>query len=379
MSFSEQVLKNKALHDSIFTFNKFGLGDKGIPPEAGAHVLENGDVEIKIFAPEAKTVRIEAWADSLSLVKRGDGMFEGVLGFKANATGPRTLDIYIDGTLVLIPYIPLYWTANRPCNFIEMPDEDIDYFLIKDVPHGMMLHTIYPSKVTGDWERCVVYTPPGYMTGNERYPVLYLNNGGGDNETSWEYSGRLPYIMDNLIASGEAVPFIIVMINTMLRANGNIAIFRDRDYEKLLVEDCIPFIEKNFRVKTGKWNRAIAGLSMGAYLTCDIGFWHPETFGNMGTFTASMTTQDEYESYARPYPEVISNAKTFGEKYKVYFRSTTPLENHFDWFEADDRLCKEYGIDKLPCYHRVVYSDTTSKWNSWRKGLRDFAKLLFKE
>lgn len=379
MEHPDRVLKNKALRDEAFSFDRVCLENTGIPDDAGIRVLRDGSVEIRIFAPSAREIRVEAWADSIPLTKRENGMFEGVLPFREDSTGPRTLDVYMDGTLVLIPYIPLYWTANRPCNFVEMPDPDPDYFLIQDVPHGMMLHTVYPSTATGDWERCVVYTPPGYMNGDETYPVLYLNNGGGDNETSWEYSGRLPYIMDNLIAAGEAVPFLIVMNNAMLRENGVISNARDRGLEKLLIEDCIPFIEKNFRVKPGKWNRAIAGLSMGAYMSCDIGFWHPEVFGNIGTFTASMTTLEHYENYERPYPDVIADAESFAQKYRVYFRSTTPLENHFEWFEDDDRLCEKYGIDRLPCYHRVVYSNTTSKWNSWRKGLRDFSKLLFKE
>lgn len=379
MNFSEDILKNKALCDELFSFNKMCFENTCIPEDVGVHILSDGSIEIKIFAPKAKTVRIAAWADNVSLEKREDGMFRGVLPFKEDSTGPRTLDIYIDGTLVLIPYIPLYWTANRPCNFVEMPDEDMAYFLVKDVPHGVMSHAIYYSKATGDYERCSIYTPPGYMNSKESYPVLYLNNGGGDNDTSWEYSGRVAYIMDNLIASGEAVPFIVVMNNAMIRLGGRISNHRDRGLEKLLLEDCIPFIEKNFRVKTGKWNRAIAGLSMGAYMSCDIGFWHPEVFGNIGTFTASMTTEEKWENYVRPYPTVISDPKGFGEKYRVYFRSTTPLENHFEWFEEDDRLCTKYGIDTLPCYHRIVYSNTTSKWNSWRKGFRDFAKLIFRD
>lgn len=379
MEFSRDCLSNKLFYEHALSFDELSFERSDVPPDAGAKVLSNGDVELKVFAPHAKKVVIRAWIDEIDMNKRSDGMFEGILPFRISWTGPRTLDIYVDGDLFLSPHLPIYWTANRPVNFVEVPDPDMDYLLIKDVPHGMMTHATFWSEPMKNWERCTIYTPPGYMNGSESYPVLYLQNGGSDNETSWEYSGRIARIMDNLLAEKKALPFIIVMNNTMLRYDGKVSNTRDRAYEEMLINCCIPYIDSNFRTKTDKWNRAIAGLSMGSYMTNDIGLWHPETFGSIGAFTASMSTLEHWEVYERPYPEIIKDAEAFGKNYKLFYRSTTPLEDHFNWFEDDDALCAKYGIDKLPGYHRNVYSNTTSKWNSWRLGFRDFAQLLFRD
>ncbi len=381
MEFSKEFLANKMFIQHALSFDRLSKGRK-YAPDAGYEIMPNGDVALRVYAPNAKCVRAEAWADKVSFTRRDDGMFEGVLPYDEKDTGPRTVNIYIDEALVLSPYLPIYWTEDRPCNFVEMPDEAVDFAMVKDVPHGMMLHATFWAEATGDWERCTVYTPPGYMNGTDSYPVLYLQNGGSDNETSWEYSGRVANIMDNLIAEGKAVPMLIVMNNAMLRAGGEISNFRDRALESIIVDSCIPYIEQNFRVKTDKWNRAIAGLSMGAYMSNDIGFWHPELFGYIGGFTASMTTTETWERYERPWPQVLKAAQeditTFSDKYKVFHRSTTTLENHFEFFEADDELCARAGIDKLDGYYRFVYPPTTSKWQSWRMGIRDFAQEIFK-
>lgn len=299
-------------------------------------------------------------------------------------TGPRTVNVCLDGTVLLYPYLPIYWTSNRPCNYIEVPDPDGEFHMIQDVPRGAMYREIIPVEATGAPERIMVYTPPGYMKGTEEYPVLYLINGGTDNEVCWEYTGRISHIMDNLIAKKECVPFIVVMCNSMLRKNGQIPFFYDGvatvddTVERMLLDSCIPYIEQNYRVKTGKQNRAIAGLSMGAYITCDIGLAHPEIFANVATFTACMTHETITMDYKRPYKKVMADPKKFNENYKVFFRSTTRLKDHFNYFESDDEICAKAGIDQLPCYFRTVYPPNTSKWNSWRMGVRDFAKLLFR-
>lgn len=379
--FTRDYLKNKMHIDHAISFDRLAISKK-LPQDLGAETLPNGDIILRVYAPEAKSVIIQSLKDTLHGVKRPDGVFELTLKYNPCETGPRTLNISVDGTPMLSPYLPIYWTEDRPCNFVEVPDTAHEFALVKDVPHGAVVSQMFYSKTTGDYERCYIYTPPGYMKSSESYPVLYLQNGSSDNETSWVYSGRVAHTMDNLIAEGKAVPFIIVMNNAMLRAGGEISNKRNGDLDRIICEDCLPFIEENYRVKTDKWNRAIAGLSMGAYLSNDIGFRHPELFGYMGGFTASMTTQEDSNDSMRPYHEVLRRAKedltTFSDNYRVFYRSTTVRENHFEYFEGDDALCADAGIDKLPCYTRRVYSERTSKWSSWRMGIRDFAQLIFK-
>jgi len=117
---------------------------------------------------------------------------------------------------------------------------------------------------------------------------------------------------------------------------------------------------------------------MGSYQTNDIGFRHPELFEYMGQFTAGITQDPNKWTYERKYKEAISNPKEFEKNYKVFFRSTTPNEDHFEFFEEDDRIYENAGVEKLPCYVRKVYPEGTSRWKSWRLGLYYYAQLIFK-
>ena len=381
--FSREFLANKMFSDDALSFdqsNKFLL-EPGLA-NTGALVQENGDVVFRIYAPYAKEVEIKfdlMRIDDLTLQKRSDGVFESVLKFDGRNTGPLTVKVYVDGMYFLYPAIPLHWSASSPRNHVEIPDPDLEFAFINDNPHGAVSREIYWSKALSRWARCMVYTPPGYMNSSSSFPVLYLQHGGGENETVWTYAGRAAQILDNLISRGESKPFLIVMNNDMVRYPNTPPRVIDLGFERMLLQDCIPYIEKQYRVRPDKWNRAIAGTSMGCMMSCDIAFRHPEIFGNLGTFNASMIhDQGSFNTtYERPYPRVITNPQKFGQDYKVYFRSTMPLEDHFPYFLADDKLCAENGIDKLPIYHRIVYPDRTSKWNGWRMGLRDFSKLLF--
>lgn len=380
--FSKEFLSNKVFSDLALDFDPPNPPQiNGKPIEAGAFVQSNGDISFRIYAPKAKdvTLRFGLVRDGqFILTKQENGVFEGLLPYDENHTGPMNVDVYVDSMIFLDPYIPIHWSAGRPHNLVEVPDAELEFMFVEDVPHGVVSRHIYWTDVLKSWERCVVYTPPGYMKSNKEYPVLYLLHGMGENETVWQYCGKVAYILDNLIAEGKAEPLIIVMNNGMVRysytANGVI----DEAFERILTESCIPSFDKNYRVKTGKWNRAIAGLSMGSYQSCDIGFRHPELFGSIGTFTASMTHETLRMSYERPYPAVMRYPEQFARNYKVYFRSTTPVEDHFDYFVADDEICANAGIDKLPSYHRIVYPKRTTKWNSWRMGLRDYAQLIFR-
>jgi enterochelin esterase-like enzyme len=380
---TQDFRSNKLFMDQALAFDPAYPAPIDVKPvESGVLVQSNGDVLFRIHAPRAKDVTLQldhVRHGQLVLGRRDDGVFEGLLPYDENHTGPINVDVHVDGMMFLDPFMPIHWSANRPRNFVEVPDAAMEFMQIKNVPHGAMSREIYWADALRSWERCIVYTPPGYMKSTEEYPVVYLLHGGGDNETTWEYCGRVAHILDNLVAAGKAEPFLVVMNNGMLRYDGTRRGVVDDAFRRMLTESCIPHVEKNYRVKSGKWNRAIAGLSMGAYMSSDIGFKHPELFGSVGTFTASMTHESFPTTYERPYPAVMKDPRKFAEDYRVYFRSTTPREDHFEYFVADDAICAKAGIDRLPSYHRVVYSKRTTKWNSWRLGLRDFAQLIFRE
>lgn len=381
--FSQEYLSNKLFLDQTLSFNKMGEYRNGT--KGGAFPQPNGNVLVRLYVNGGKTVKLHVSVSNhvytdVVLENKGGNVFEGTIPYDKRMSGPANVNVYVNGAEVLVPDLPIIWTDNRPQNNIEIPDEDGDHLLIKDVPHGSLTRELIWSHSTGAWERCMVYTPAGYKQSEQPLPVLYLLHGGGDNDQMWEYVGKMSHTLDNLWAEGKAEKFVVVMMNGMLRANGWVGSPVDTAFEQMLIQDCIPFIEENYRVKTDKWNRAIAGLSMGAYMTCDISFAHPELFGSIGTFTASMSKEGErFATYERPYPRVLkAGAEEFAKNYKLYWRSTTPQENHLEFFLADDELLKEAGIYNLPCHHRMLYAPTISKWSSWRKGLRDFAQLLFK-
>lgn len=381
--FTQEFLNNKLFLDQTISFDRMGTYRDGT--QGGAFPQSNGDVLVRLHIPGGKTAKLHIFVSNkvfadVELEKKDGDVFEGIIPFDARMTGPANVNVYVNGAEVIVPDLPVIWTDNRPQNNIEIPDENADYLLVKDVPHGSLTRELIYSRSTNAWERCLVYTPASYRKSDKLLPVLYLLHGGGDNEMMWEYVGKMSHTLDNLWAEGKAEEFVVVMMNGMLRTGGGIGGLVDYAFEQMLIQDCIPFIEENYRVKTDKWNRAIAGLSMGAYMTCDISFAHPELFGSVGTFTASMMKSDGFATYERPYPHVLAEgAEEFAKKYKLYWRSTTPQENHLEYFLGDDELLKKAGIFDLPCHKRMLYSPETSKWNSWRMGLRDFAQLVFKE
>lgn len=400
MEFSKELLENRIFDLSELNFdftsrkkrNSFGTFD----PEADRScVLQpNGDYILKFLAPNAREIKVVPWFGDptpegyapwrdkpLYAQKDEDGVFTLLLPFDERKTGPRNLDIYVDGTFVVWPYFPVYWSGGKVWNYLEIPDNDMAFSYIYDVPHGSVTQNFFYSRETKHCERCVVYTPPGYEKDEQAYPVLYLQHGGTENETVWTSCGRVNFIMDNLIARGECKPFIIVMNNGMLRYDTlEEKNYVDDCFENILINDCIPFIDNRYRTKADKWNRAIAGLSMGSMQTNDIGFKHPDIFGNMGSFTSTMYHPTFFTTYERPWPKVMANPEQFMKDYKVFYCSATPQEDHIPLFMKDAEIMREAGIEgKMPGYRRVLHDGRFIRWDSWRMGLREFATMLFRD
>ncbi len=395
MAADKNVMDNKIFKVQELSYDASTLNEKegsGIVSKA-TELMEDGSYRIRIGAPKAKEVTIlpwfgdptaegyAPWRDKLiTCTKNEDGIFECILPFSRNKTGPRNIEVYIDGTYVLWPYLPIYWSDGHPFNFLEVPDSALDFCYIENVPHGQIVQDFYWSAETNETERCIVYTPPGYMNGDDTYPVLYLQHGGFENETVWTDCGHVNLIMDNLLARKDCVPFLIVMNNGMVRyKNVPAPNYVDDCFENSLIHSCIPYIESHYRVKLGKWNRAIAGLSMGSMQTNDIGFKHPDIFGNMGSFTSTMYSTDFHTTYERPWPKVMSDPDKFMRDYKVFFCSATPQEDHIPFFRKDEEIMRKAGIEgKMPGYRRVVHDGRFIRWDSWRMGMREFATMLFR-
>ena len=357
----------------------------GEETDTGGFVKEDGSVTFRIYAPKMENVTMRIAVSNkqsyeFTFEKKENGVFELFIdNSDGHFNGSLTLNLFFNGVRLLYPYLPVHWSQNKPVNYFEFPCSGHDYASLKDVRHGAVSTQIYYSKVRKQFERCLVYTPPGYMKSAESYPVLYLQHGGGENETVWDSTGHVSFILDNLIAEGECVPFIVVMNNNVVHYPETPAGKIDHCFEDMLLQDCIPFIEENYRVKTGKENRAICGLSFGSYITNDIALFHPDMFSYVGALTGSMYHGEEKMAvYERPYRTLMKSGDVIKDNYKVYRQSATPEEDWIDYVYEDHKICVENGIAEMEGYHFVIHPPKTNKWTSWRMGLRDFAKLLFR-
>ena len=271
----------------------------------------------------------------------------------------------IDGGVVNDPGTGNYFGSCRWESGIEIPAPDQDFYACRtDIPHGNIQKILFYSKSLGKMQEATVYLPNGYgklVKGKqERYPVLYLQHGWGENETSWPVQGCAGLIMDNLIAEGKIKPFIIVMAYGLTNdiKFGTIGKFDAKEFETLLVDELVPFIDKNYLTKADKWNRAMAGLSMGGVETKLITLRRPEVFGYWGLLSGGQ--------YA---PEEINDTK----QVRLIFESCGSKE-------FPDGINKSVEALKAAGYNAVgfVSEGTAHEFLTWRRSLREMAPLLFK-
>jgi len=346
------------------------------PGKEYPQVNSEGRVRIQISAPGANKVQLDIGAVKYDLIKDDKGVWTGESA--PQDEGFHYYQLNIDGASVPDPNSLYFFGASRWGSGIEIPAKDQDFYALKNVPHGQVREQIYFSKTNNSTRRCFVYTPPGYdKDATKRYPVLYLQHGGGENETGWSSQGKAGLIMDNLIAKGKAKPFIIVMDNgtwSMARppAGERPAEWPPKGwadgFTNTLLKDIIPMIDDNFRTIADQKNRAMAGLSMGGMQTRVITLANPAVFSHVGMFSGgSISTED------------VEKAPGFKEKVKLVFISYGSRElenprrgNSGDPKENTDKL-KAAGMNT----HFYVSPQTAHEWQSWRRSLYQFAPLLF--
>ena len=205
--------------------------------------------------------------------------------------------------------------------YIEVPAKEPMFYDIQDVPHGEVRQHWYHSELTGKWRRAVVYTPAEYDANpTKRYPVLYLQHGGTQNETSWVTGGRANFILDNLIAAGQAVPMLVVMDNGSTFPPG-LSRLPDpppagNPFERVMINEIIPMIDSTYRTIADQPHRAIAGLSMGSHQTLQIGLAHLDVFSHIGPFSPAPMPEFDVKTY---YGGVLANAEEFNRKVRLFF------------------------------------------------------------
>ena len=327
-------------------------------------VLPSGDVVFSYYAPEAETVETcgvtgSFKSDRISLEKQEDGWFrKRVSGIPKGFHYNRW---FVDGVQVSNPDAQFY--GGFMCrNFFDIPESEDDFYFRKEVPHGTVRLEMYPSSVTGEMKGVYIYTPPGYEKSTEQeYPALYIQHGVGENETCWIWNGKAHFVMDNLIAEEEAVPMIIVMNSGYAFREDDDPVFYPGDFDSELVYDCIPFIEQKFRVKPGRENRAIAGLSLGAAQASLSASEHPDLFGYLGIFSGA--SHDALDKIAKEKLQ-----------YGLIFLSAGTHEPQAGNLHQLIRGIQDNGIPTM-----IQTYEGYHEWSPWRKSLRDFASLIFRE
>jgi len=353
-------------------------------------------VRVSISAPQALKVQLDIAAVKYDLVKDDKGVWTGESA--PQDEGFHYYQLNIDGASVPDPGSLYYYGASRWGSGIEIPAKDQDFYALKNVPHGQLRENQYFSKTSNSVRRVYIYTPPGYDKDSKKYPVLYLQHGMGENETGWGNQGRTGLIMDNLIAEGKSLPFIIVMENSSVNLGGaprgprpggaapqgaptaappaapapgqaaprfggmggmNFA----GQFERILLDDLIPYIESNYRVIPDQAHRAMAGLSMGGMQTHSIVVANPDKFSYVGMFSSGTFS-----------PTEIKDIDSFKKEVKVVFMSFGGREKGSVNIGPAAEEWNKVGIKGVS----YISPETAHEWQSWRRSLHEFAPLLFR-
>ena len=335
-------------------------------------ISADGRVTFQLYAPKATEVQMRSEGPApfanQPLTKGDSGVW------RLTAQVPADLYIYwfdVDGVPVADP------RNNRPRvnmstvrSLLEVPGAASEFFAERAVPPGQVAAVHYQSKALGVPRRMQVYTPPGYTTSNQRYPVLYLLHGAGDNDQSWLMAGRANFIFDNLIAAGKAKPMIVVMPagHTPPAQGGAPADAFSRD----LLGDVVPYVEQNYRTLPGREQRAIAGLSMGGQQTLNIGLTNLDKFSHLGVFSSGWFGQDGAATFARNNAAALSDPK-INDRIRLFWLATGKDDFVLPSTRAALALLDEYKI-------RHSYKETEGghTWPNWRAYLNEFAPLLFR-
>lgn len=363
-------------------------------------------VTFKFYAPNVQKLQVSINNTPFDMTKGADGVW--TYTSEPQDLGYHNFWMIVDGAVVVDPATDGFIGYSHLCNGFEIPDPDGGFYALKDVPHGNVLIKNYYSTVAKAWRQIFVYTPPDYEQNiKKRYPVLYLQHGGGEDQRVWIEMGRTNFILDNLIAEGKITPFIVVMETSAVTAPRGIvpgppaqrptapaappagapaagappagapgapgaAAGAARPggmfgmggpgggiYGQLMTTDLIPWVDKNFRTLSDQKNRAMAGLSMGAMQTRSVTLANLDKFSHIGLFSGGTIA-----------PADITD-KT---KVKLVFMSYGSRERGSESVKAAADALNQAGIKGVS----YVSPLTAHEFQSWRRSLKEYALLLFK-
>jgi enterochelin esterase-like enzyme len=337
-------------------------------------IAADGRVTFRLYAPKATEILVRSegpapFADK-PLVKGDSGVWS------LTAQVPADLYIYwydVDGVAVADP------RNNRPRvnmttvrSLLEVPGATSEFFAERPVPHGQVAAVHYQSTALNAPRRMHVYTPPGYATSGQHYPVLYLLHGGGDTDQSWLMAGRANFIFDNLIAAGRAKPMIVVMPAGHVPAGPAGAPAAPDAFARDLVTVVMPYVEQNYRTQATRENRAIAGLSMGGQQTLNVGFTNLDKFSQMGVFSSGWFGPEGAANFARNNQALLADPK-LNDRIRLFWVATGKDDFVMPSTKASLAMLDQQKI-------RYTYKETEGghTWPNWRAYLNEFAPLLFR-
>lgn len=362
---------------------EFRAAISNVPGNEYPKVSDDMRAIVRYTSKSAKKVQVqggEGFAPQpVDMVNDGEGNWSVEL--KGLTPGFHYYWFLVDGVQVNDPASVAYFGYSRPTSGIYAAYPGEDYMDAKDVPHGVVREQWYLSSVTGLWRRAYVYTPAGYDESTDKYPVFYLLHGMGENERGWSLQGRMNFIMDNLIAEGKAVPMIVVMdcgyTDTMDPATG--AIKRSTDAGSLgeiYFKDIIPMVEKNYRAKSDRESRAMAGLSMGGFQTMNIALSNIDKFAYIGGFSAALMMGGRQQvDLKTAYNGAFADPAAFNKKVKLLWLGAGSGEKMFvDAAVNMGKQLSDMGV-KVQLY---VSDNTFHEWHTWSRCLKEFAPKLFR-
>jgi enterochelin esterase family protein len=355
-----------------------------------------GRVELRIKAPDATKVRVSFWSGpKVDLVKQPDGQW--TVTTPPLVPGLHYYMFNVDGAEVADLGSHAFFGGGKHASAVEVPEAGSTYYSIQPVPHGAVREVWYDSKVTGTWRHALVYLPPGYDEQTKRrYPVLYLQHGGGEDETGWIRQGRANFILDNLIAAGSTQPMIVVMAYGYARRAGQpipdlagkppgspertkAMLDMASAFEADVTEALIPFVDSTFRTMADRDHRGMAGLSMGGMQTFHVTLRHLDLFSYIGGFSGAGAPQmlgGEKLDARTAYNGAFADPEAFAKKVRLLWLGvgTDEPERMRDGIRG---LHASLTEAKIP---HVYWESpgTDHEWQTWRRDLKDFAPRLFK-
>lgn len=347
------------------------------PAAARREINPDGSVTLAIRADGARNVVADVCSVRYQMTQGRDGIWRATT--QPLVPGFHYYFLEIDGARVSDPASEMFYGCGTMASAVDIPEENTGYLEVHDVPHGEVRLVNYYSELCGAWRPLYVYVPAGYDKGNRKYPVVYIQHGGGEDHRGWMQQGLTANIMDNLIAEGKAVPMIVVSANSNLNIPG-VAGGYSREgmqpFRQELLENIIPFVEANYRVKKGPHNRAMCGLSMGGGQAFYIGLNEPDVFASVGHFSSGIfggIQGAQAMDFENEVPGMISDTEGFNKAHDVYYVSCGEQDPRIGpTREAVERM-REAGVE-------VVFESFPGdhEWQVWRKSLYSFAQMLFK-